>query len=352
MNHRNTPSGGNETGLALAIGAYLAQNVVPPNLTAAAPIRPFQFASLSHLDDGVKQIIQRAAAVEGLRPSTTTWMKNGYDSVRRFITQTKNEQQLIGGDFLQQREVLTLWTGWLLQNGISRVTARTYWRAMSAICRRFEMDHGMLNLFRYVQAPRTGRHLPKSLTRADAKAVLLFVRNFAWSGDFERARNTAVVSMMMLAGLRRMEVARLRREDIHEDDGIIDIRGAKGAYGGKDRTAYMPQQLLADVRVYLGERTRRKATSPAFYLAVGADAGIGAGTMKRVFRIVTESVGFRVSPHRLRHTYATLLRQAGIADRVSMDLLGHEQLSTLQRYSRVFEPEYREQVQKLTVDLS
>jgi len=53
----------------------------------------------------------------------------------------------------------------------------------------------------------------------------------------------------------------------------------------------------------------------------------------------------------LRHTYATLLRQSGVADRVSMDLMGHQSLAMLTRYSHVFEPEYELESRKLHLDV-
>jgi site-specific recombinase XerD len=53
----------------------------------------------------------------------------------------------------------------------------------------------------------------------------------------------------------------------------------------------------------------------------------------------------------LRHTYATILRQAGVPDRLSMDLLGHASLSMLQRYSHVESGEHRAAVERLVLDL-
>ena len=323
---------------------------LPPTLVVYG--HPFQFHSLGHLDQRVEEILRHAERQEALQASTLRWLRDGYSALRAYIVSSGSERAFLSGEFVRQRDVLVGWSGSLLARGLSRVTVRTYWRAVASLFGRIEDADRLSNPFRWLAAPRIGRLLPRSLTRADACKILLFVRNYAWSSSFARERNTAIVASMLLAGLRRAEVWKLRCEDVEEQAGIIHVRRGKGRDGGKDRTAYVPPQLRDLLLAYRGERTKLHRATPLFFTALRRDAPLGAGAIRRLFAVISARTGVHVTPHMLRHTYATLLRQAGIADRVSMDLLGHAHLSTLQRYSHVFESEYLQEVSKLSLDLS
>jgi integrase/recombinase XerD len=156
---------------------------------------------------------------------------------------------------------------------------------------------------------------------------------------------------MLLAGLRRGEVVALRVGDVDLSRGIIHLRAAKGRHGGKDRTAYMPPQLGMLMRAYLLERDRVHRTHPELLTSTVADRPVSATTIKRLFELLTRALGLRVSPHMLRHTYATLLRMSGVPDRVAMDLMGHARLAMLKRYSHVFDGEHADEVRKLQLDI-
>jgi integrase len=331
---------------------HLLQDAVrrSPSYVLAHP-RPFQFPSLQHFDERVQAALARAAELEEVQPSTVRWMRDGYRSFRAYIVASKTEKHALGGEFVQQRDVLAGWCAWLLKRGRSRTSVRTYWRAMAALCERIEAADGMTNPFRWFRAPRVGRLLPKSLTADAARTIVLFSKNYSWPSTFARSRNVAVIGCMLLAGLRRAEVWKLRVEDVEEHSGVIHIRRGKGRFGGKDRTAYLPPQLRDMLAEYRRERTKLRRGTPVFFTAERRDEPLSAMAVRRLFAVISEKTGIHVTPHMLRHTYATLLRQAGIADRVSMDLLGHEQLATLQRYSHVFEPEYLREVEKLAIDL-
>lgn len=314
-------------------------------------IRPFQFPTLRHLDERIDRVIERAATVEALQASTLRSYRDAYGSLRRFLTETKNERRFLGGALDVQKETLLAWQGWLLSRKSSRVTVRTYWRTLASVLRRIEEQDQMVNPLRWLPSPRTGRLQPRALRPVDARTLVLFLRNFQWSSPFIRTRNLAIVGCMLLAGLRRSEVLKLRCEDIDTGRGTIAIQRGKGRYGGKDRTAYMSPQLSVILTDYETARARLGRASPSFFTALRRDRAIGPGCLRRLFLFIQGKTGIHVTPHVLRHTYATLLRQAGVSDRVSMALLGHEHLSTLQRYSHVFDEEYVTEVRKLTLPL-
>jgi integrase len=137
--------------------------------------------------------------------------------------------------------------------------------------------------------------------------------------------------------------------DIDLDHGTIRVRNGKGRDGGKDRTAYAPPQLQEILRDYLHERDRARRTHPELITSALGDAPIRATGIKRLFEALSRITQMRVSPHMLRHTYATLLRASGVPDRVAMDLMGHASLTMLKRYSHVYDGEYADAARKLSL---
>ncbi len=348
--HSGKPQAPTDVVAALTILRDLMGSI-NPNGVGIVSQRPFQFASAQHLDARVDDVLRRIATIEGMKPSTVHWLRNGYTSLKAFLASSGDMDRFLSGDLDAQKESLSQWRGWLLQRGASRVTVRTYWGAVTALFRRLEEQDRMVNPLRWLKAPKVGRLHPKSLTREAARSVLLFVRNARWPTPFARLRNIAIVSTMLFAGLRKSEVLRLRCEDVNLDGGTLKVHLAKGRYGGKDRTAYIPPQLNEALSAYGKERQRLGRGSPAYFTLVHRDQPLGECALRSLFARIRTATNLVVTPHVLRHTYATLLRQAGVSDRVAMDLLGHENLATLQRYSRVFEPEYLREAQRLTIDL-
>jgi integrase/recombinase XerD len=314
------------------------------------PTRPLQFPSLSHLDERVAEIAEHTRAVDGLRPLTITWALRSYRSLRRFLVESREDAAFLSGDVNRQLRALDQWIGWLRLRGVSRVAINNYWRGASSIFRWISSDDGSVNPFTLVQAPKVGRMNPRCLTKSDAERLLIFVRNFSWKNRLVQTRNLAIIGVMLLAGLRRGEVVRLQYADVNMEEGTIRITAGKGRYGGKDRTCYMPPQLRTILAAYIAERRRAGRTHAAFLTCAGEDRGVTEQPVRRVCDLAARSLGLRLTPHVLRHTYATLLRQAGVPDRVSMELLGHTSLAMLQRYSHVFSGEHLREASKLHLE--
>jgi len=209
----------------------------------------------------------------------------------------------------------------------------------------------MFNPLSCLRPPKASPPLPKALTRDVAEQLLHRVRNLPWKTAFERHRNLALIGLMLLAGLRKGEVLRLTVSDVDLDAGTIRVERGKGKNGGKDRTAYATPQLLVLLGAYAEARRRAGKTHPEFLSSAGsANHGVGEVTIRRLFKVLAREMDMRLAPHMLRHTYATLLRQTGVADRVAQELLGHSSLAMLQRYSRVFDGECATEAARLRLD--
>jgi Site-specific recombinase XerD len=319
--------------------------------TMHVPVAPLQFPSIEHLDARVEAAIKHAVDVRGLRPTTCVWARRSYASFRRFLREAAAERRFISGQMAEQTALLEAWISWMRERALSRVAINSYWRGVGAVLRWITRPDGLANPMLFVETPRVGRLLPHFLTKESAEKVVAFVQNHQWSTSLERARNEVIIGLLLLSGLRRGEVVRLAYGDVDVEHGTIRIRAGKGTFGGKDRTAYMPPQLRGMVAAYQDARGRQKRTHPEFLTHLYLDRGIGGGTISRLCVSISRQTGIHVRPHALRHTYATLLRRAGVADRVSMELLGHTTLSMLTRYSHVYDDEPGAAANTLVLDV-
>ncbi len=313
-------------------------------------LRPFQRSSLQHLDEIVESIIATSGTTEGLRVTTLRWWQGAYRSFRSFLVTSGRERAFLSGDTEAQGSVLRAWVAAARARGVSHTGVRAYWRGLLSLFERVCATDGSGNPLRLLPKPRASIREPRCLPRASAERVLTFVRHYPWLSSFAAARNVAVVGLMLLAGLRRGEVLRLRCEDVWLDEGVIRVVRGKGRDGGKDRSAYAPPQLAVILQEYLRARRAAKRASPFLLTQTRSDTPLTASSVHTLFRVISVRSGIRVSPHALRHTYATLLRQGGVSDRVAMDLLGHSSLTMLQRYSHVFSGEHREAAARVWLD--
>jgi len=319
----------------------------------AVPMRPLQFPSLEHLDDAVARTLDTAKTTEGLQPATLIWMRAAYASFRKFLRDARVDRRFLGGQLDDQLALLPDWIGWMRgrPRPISQTGINTYWRGLDSLFRRLAQERGLLNPLEWLDPPRAGRHIPRSLTRKAAETMVTFIQHYQWRSRLEQRRNLLIVALMLLAGLRRQEVLRLNVGDVDLDQGTLCIRDSKGRFGRKTRTAYMPPQLRRLMEAYLAARRSADRSHAALLTSISGDRRIGISTLRRLFAIISEKTGIHVTPHALRHTTALLLREAGVADRISMDLLGHSSLRMLQHYSAVFDGEHLREAAKLQLDV-
>jgi integrase/recombinase XerC len=321
---------------------------------AAIPRRPLQFRTLDAFCDAARHAITREVETRGLSLLTLRWWEESLRVFARFLHSSGEEEAFLSGDVDAQLRAIDGWVRALrTERKVSHTTVHTYFGAMHAVCRRLERSRGMVNPFALLVPPRRGRSRRPVLAREQAEALITTITHFRWRSSLLRTRNLAVVGLMLYAGLRRGEVLRLKTGDLHIVEGWAAIRQGKGTEGGKPRTAYLPPQLRDILASYLKDRDKAKPrrTHPELVTTERRNAPAGVITITRLFQRLSAICGMHVSPHMLRHTYATLLRQSGVADRVSMDFMGHASLGMLTRYSHVFEPEYEVESRKLHLDV-
>ncbi len=220
-------------------------------------------------------------------------------------------------------------------------TLRSFFRFL---CRQ---GYQSANPAKLVQGPRlpvrTAPHLsvdevfqllaaPVSAPRGNA----LKARNIAES---VRARDRAILELFYAAGLRIGELVGLDLPDVDLGEGLTRVRGK----GRKERIVPVGRKAQEALRAYLdvrGEFHPRQAVGPQDSEALFLNRRGGRITARSVSQIVLKhlrhsGLGRKITPHGLRHSFATHLLDAGADLRAIQELLGHARLSTTQRYTHV-----------------
>ncbi len=194
---------------------------------------------------------------------------------------------------------------------------------------------------RRVEAPKTGRPLPKILTREEVDALIAAA---AARDGAAGARLAAMVEILYASGLRISELVALPLAAVVHDPAFLMVRGK----GGKDRLAPLNDAARTAIKAYLPVRGAflGKSTNANPWLFASGARG-GRLSARRFSQLLDEAAGVagidpaRVSPHVLRHAFATHLLEGGADLRVVQTLLGHVDIATTQIYTHVTQDRLR-----------
>lgn len=178
------------------------------------------------------------------------------------------------------------------------------------------------------------RSIPKVLDD-DEKRQLVAVFNTRYDSGL---KNRCMARLMLEAGVRVSEVAALRIGDINMATCKLEIRQAKG---GKDRILWVSESLRDDIGDWLDRRPPTPPDSPDYLFSTRTGGQTTTRSIRRTITRYAERAGiaWRVSPHTLRHTFATnLLRTTGNI-RMVQKALGHADLSTTMIYTHIVDDE-------------
>jgi integrase/recombinase XerD len=194
-------------------------------------------------------------------------------------------------------------------------------QAVSAMKLLLEAVLEVPNVPRGLPRPRRDRRLPEVLSKQEVARCLEQLTN---------PKHRALVLLLYSSGLRVGEVVRLRAEDLDVSRGLLRVRRGKGA---RDRETLLSARALEAVRTY------REAFQPTGWLFPGTRDGrhYSSRTVQRVVQDCARRAGIEkhVSPHVLRHSFATHLLEAGTDLRYIQELLGHQSSRTTELYTHV-----------------
>jgi integrase/recombinase XerC len=183
-----------------------------------------------------------------------------------------------------------------------------------------------------IHAPRIPRHLPRTLTVDEMFNLLERIR----SDDPRSLRDRALLELVYAAGLRVSELVSLDLDDLDMAGMTVRVVGK----GGKERLVPFGRKAAASLRAWLDASRRLRARAGGHPSALFLNARGGRLSSRSVRRILDRrlreaAIHARISPHVLRHSFATHLLGAGADLRAIQEMLGHSSLSTTQRYTHV-----------------
>jgi integrase/recombinase XerD len=173
-----------------------------------------------------------------------------------------------------------------------------------------------------IPAPKRPKVLPDILSKEEVLSLFEAIRSI---------KHKAIFATTYSAGLRISEVCSLQVTDLDSQRMLMHIRDGKGK---KDRYVMLSEELLALLRDYYKRRPRK---TPYLFPGQNPQRPISTTAVGVVLRKAVRKVGLskKVSPHTLRHSFATHLLEAGGDIRVVQVLLGHSSIYTTVRYTQV-----------------
>jgi integrase/recombinase XerD len=228
--------------------------------------------------------------------------------------------------------------GYLGALAAAGMTARTAARRLSALRQFYRFLFGEAvrddDPTAVIDGPRHGRSLPKLLSEAEVEALLVAARR---RDGPEALRLTALLEVLYATGLRVSELVGLPRSAVGRDEPVLIVRGK----GGKERLVPLNDAATRAVEAYLEVRRRFLPDDRPSRWLFPSRAGGGHFTRRRFAQLLKElaaAAGIdpaKVSPHVLRHAFASHLLDNGADLRSVQQMLGHADIATTQIYTHV-----------------
>jgi integrase/recombinase XerD len=204
--------------------------------------------------------------------------------------------------------------------------------ALRAFYRYCEIEKILpLNVAENLSLPRRWKRLPKALSNDEIERLMkpdevVTLRSLC---------DDAILELAYASGLRRAELCSLRLEQLHLEAGFINVIGK----GNKERVVPVGSKAIGSLNRYLsnGRPKLVKPKSPANVFLTTRGTFFSSITMwKRITdRVKSRCMGRNITPHMLRHSFATHLLEHGADLRVIQELLGHANISTTEVYTHV-----------------
>jgi len=183
------------------------------------------------------------------------------------------------------------------------------------------------NPARVILSPRVERRIPSQLDEAEVAALLEFPVE-----DDADARAQALLEMLYATGVRCSELVGMDRAEVDLENRTVRVLGK----GRKERVIPFGTRARAALQAYLPVREAAQPPDDALFVNARG-ARLTDRTVRRILagRLKKIAIGKRVTPHTLRHSFASHLLQRGADLRSIQELLGHASLSTTQRYTHL-----------------
>ena len=192
-----------------------------------------------------------------------------------------------------------------------------------------------------IETPKIGRHLPEVLSVEEIDAMSAAIDMSKWEGQ----RNRAIIETLYGCGLRVSELIGLRLSQVFADEQYVVVEGK----GNKQRLVPISPTALEQINLYL-EKTRslqviKRGCDDILFLSRRG----GALSRVMIFYIIRDlcaiaGIRKKISPHTLRHSFATHLLEGGANLRAIQQMLGHESITTTEIYVHIDRSTLRQEI--------
>ncbi len=278
--------------------------------------------------DLIKEFIDYLSVERGLAENTLL-------SYRRDLTKFAKYLKARGIDSVERIGKVDI-TSFLISEkdkGLSSNSAARAFAAIKVFYKYLVSERNIKeNVASLVDAPKLWKHLPEALNLADVEKLLGAPSAKQWMG----IRDRACLELMYATGLRVSEMINLRVQDVNLEFGFVKCVGK----GGKERIVPLGKHAKDAILKYL-DRVRPKLARGGVTDARIFLTRLGRGMSRQQFwktikrYAVSARIKKDITPHTLRHSFATHLLEHGADLRVVQEMLGHADISTTQIYTHI-----------------
>ena len=247
--------------------------------------------------------------------------KYSYSTIKTYVQKLVRFQQFNGNMPLHELDVKAAnnYISYIARGGASESLINTVYSAIKLYYEKVE--YAPLMELKYMKRPRKTHYLPTVLSRTEVDQILRCVNNL---------KHQCMLYTLYGAGLRLGELLRLQIKDIYWERSQIIIKASKGK---KDRMVMLSGTLKMLLEKYFDQY------QPRYWLfeGQGGDAPYSSSSIQRIVKSAAKKAGIqkRVTPHTLRHCFATHLMDGGVDSLYIQKLLGHRDIRTTLIYTHV-----------------
>lgn len=245
----------------------------------------------------------------------------------------------LGLDFVQgiKRGDVAAFLSWIaLEKGAAEATRNRKIAVLKSFFRYLqELEYLEKNVMTTIKTTKNRKTLPRYLNEFEMENLVNYVT------DVNSVRDVAIISLMMVVGLRVGEVSSLNIDGFHNDSMTIVGKG------NKERQVYLTTQVKERVEKYLESRPTEGIETNALFLSVRKDRLTVRGIQYMTTKYMNRAGMSQYSCHKLRHTAATQLLKSGANLREIQEILGHESISITEKYTHVESDDLRRVMDRL-----
>ena len=282
------------------------------------------------MDDAIRDFLTFLTVERGASPETLRNYASDLRQLRTFLVSARLVEDPVDPAMLTA-DLIRAYLQWLDRKGEKKTSLARKLACIRSLY-RYLIRMGLVsrNPVEDLRTPKQPKFLPRVLTKDDAAALMAFPDG----GAISSLRDRALLEALYSTGARVSELVALNVEDLHQSEGVVRLRGK----GRKERIVPIGDVAVRAIKTYRDSlphpRVGTARSVPVFLNHRG-----GRLTTRSVARIVARYSsrlgGGSVSPHTLRHSFATHLLDEGADLRAIQEMLGHASLNTTQKYTHV-----------------